>query len=93
MKISQSIFKSTGDKIKEDKMAKEVKTTVKKAAVAKKTPIKKKVTKGQSLACEVCGLSVTVEEIGNLIVEEDSVLLCCGKPMKAKAAVKKAVKK
>lgn len=75
-------------------MAKVVKTTVtKKAAVAKKTPIKKKVTKGQSLACEVCGLAVTVEEIGNLIVEEESVLLCCNKPMIAKAAAKKAVKK
>jgi hypothetical protein len=74
-------------------MAKEIKTAVKKAAAAKKTPIKKKVTKGQSLACEVCGLSVTVEEIGNLIVEEESVLLCCGKPMKDKTPVKKAVKK
>ena len=34
-----------------------------------------------------------IEEIGDLVVETDSVLLCCGKPMKDKATVKKAVKK
>jgi hypothetical protein len=73
----------------------------KKAATAKKTPIKgpakatikKKVTRGDSYACEVCGLGVTVEEIGNVVVEEDSVLLCCGKPMKKKVTGKKTVKK
>jgi len=79
-------------------MAKDVKTATKKETVAKKTPIKKtlikkKVTKGQALACEVCGMAVTVEEVGDMIVETDSILLCCGKPMKDKAAVKKAVKK
>ena len=74
-------------------MAKEVKATVKKAAEAKKTPVKKKVTRGQSLACEVCGLSVTVEEIGDQVVGTESVLLCCGKPMKDKTTTKKAVKK
>ena len=80
-------------------MEKEVKTLDKKATMAKvetsqkKTPIKKNVSKGQALACEMCGMSVIVEEIGGVVVEEDSVLLCCGKPMKDKAAVKKAVKK
>ena len=73
-------------------MAKDVKTMNKKATVAK-TPIKKKVTKGQALACEVCGMAVTIEEVGDIVVETDSILLCCGKPMKDKAAVKKAVKK
>lgn len=73
----------------------------KKAATAKKTPIKgpakatskKMVAKGDSYACEVCGLGVTVEEIGNMVVEEDSVLLCCSQPMKKKVAGKKTVKK
>jgi hypothetical protein len=74
-------------------MAKEVKTAVKKAPGVKKTPTKRNINKGQKLACEVCGLSVMVEEIGGVVVEEDSVLLCCGKPMKDKATVKKAVKK
>jgi hypothetical protein len=80
-------------------MEKVVKTADKKAAAAKietaqKKPfIKKKINKGQALACEVCGMSVVIEEIGDLVVEQDSVLLCCGKPMKDKATVKKAVKK
>ena len=80
-------------------MEKVVKTADTKATAAKVGPaqkkpfVKKKNNKGQSLACEVCGMSVVIEEIGDLVVEEDSVLLCCGKPMKDKAAVKKAVKK
>jgi hypothetical protein len=74
-------------------MAKDTKPTVKKVTEAKTTPAKRKINKGQTLACEVCGISVTVEEIGNAIVEEESVLLCCGKPMKDKTIVKKAVKK
>jgi hypothetical protein len=80
-------------------MAKETKTVDKKATEAKaktsqkKTPTKRKLNKGQALACEVCGLSVTIEEIGDVVVEEDSVLLCCGKPMKEKATGKKAAKK
>jgi len=75
----------------------EKKTTTAKAAApsklavpAKKAVGKKKYNKGQELACEVCGLAVTVEDIGGLVVEEDSVLLCCGKPLKAKAAAKKS---
>jgi len=74
-------------------MAKIVKAPDKKATEAKKTPIKKKVVKGQTPACEICGLSVIVKEVGDMIVETDNVLLCCGKPMKEKVAVKKAVKK
>jgi hypothetical protein len=66
------------------------KTTAPKAAASPKKATTKKYNKGQKLACEVCGLAVAVEEIGGLVVEEDSVLLCCGKPLKAKAAAKKA---
>ena len=79
-------------------MAEEVKKSEKKSAEAKvgtsqkKTLAKKKLSKGQALACEVCGLSVVVEEIGDMLVEEDSILLCCGKPMKQKVATKKAAK-
>jgi hypothetical protein len=70
----------------------------KKAAPAKKASVKspvkaavkKKVAKGETYACQVCGLGVTVEEIGDLVVEQDSVLLCCGAPMKKKAGAKKA---
>jgi homoserine acetyltransferase len=36
---------------------------------------------------------ITVEEIGGVEAEKDNMLLCCGKPMKDKATVKKAVKK
>jgi hypothetical protein len=74
-------------------MEKVVKTADKKATEVKKTPTKRNINKGQALACEVCGISVTVEEIGGMIVEEDNVLICCGKRMKEKATIKKAVKK
>jgi hypothetical protein len=80
-------------------MAVKAKVGEKKAKVTK--PIKakatssskKKYSKGQTLACEVCGLSVVVNEIGDQVVEEDAILLCCGEPMKEKVAVKKAAKK
>jgi hypothetical protein len=49
----------------------------------KKTQDKKTLSKGDCLACEVCGLSVTIDE--NHAYTEDSVLVCCGKPMKQKA--------
>jgi hypothetical protein len=80
-------------------MEKGAKTADKKAPAAKvatpqrKTATKRNISKGQAFACEVCGLSVMVEAIGDAVVEEDNVLLCCGKPMKQKAGVKKAVKK
>lgn len=63
------------------------------ASASKKATTKRKLNKGQALACEVCGLSIVVDEIGDEIVEEDSILLCCGKPMKEKSSVKKATKK
>ena len=76
-------------------MAEEAKkaTETKAAASPKKATVKKKISKGQSIACEVCGLAVTVEEVGDMVVEEDSVLLCCGKPMKPKATKAKATAK
>ncbi len=66
-------------------------TPAKAKAPAKKVASKRGLNKGQAVECEVCGLAVTVDQIGDEVVEEDAVLLCCGKPMKkAKAAAKKA---
>lgn len=65
----------------------------KKETAKKKGAIKKKkLSKGQVMTCEVCGLAITVEEIGDDVIEEDSVLLCCGKPMKEKKPAAKAAK-
>lgn len=65
----------------------------KSSASTKKNSAKSRYSKGQTLTCEVCGLSIAVEEIGDVVVEEESMLLCCGKPMKDKATAKKAAKK
>jgi len=59
-----------------------VKAAVKKA-VAKKSPVK-----GQALECEVCGLAVIVNEDCGCV--ETCDIICCGAPMKAKAAKPKA---
>ena len=64
----------------------------KKAVAPRKRTAKRKVSKGDSLVCEVCGLSVVVEKVGGMAVAEESVLLCCGKPMKEKASKVKAAK-
>ena len=64
-----------------------------KAATKEKKTAKKKISNGDSLVCEVCGMSVIVEEIGGIPVAEETVLLCCGKPMKAKASKAKSTKK
>jgi|WetSurMetagenome_2_1015567.scaffolds.fasta_scaffold07008_4 hypothetical protein len=79
-------------------MAEQAKASVKKtgttkAATPTKAATKKRVSKGESMACEVCGLSVVVEEVGGIAVAEESVLLCCGKPMKAKAVKAKVSSK
>ena len=74
-------------------------TTAKKAATAaKKSTVKapakatakKKVAKGDSYVCRVCGLTVTVERVGNVAYYEESPILCCSKPMKAKKPRAKA---
>ncbi len=58
----------------------------------KRAPRQKKISQGESLVCDVCGLSVVVEEIGDLEVREESVLLCCGQPMKEAKRAKTAKK-
>ena len=66
------------------------KAPVKKAAskaVAKKAPAKvTKVKKGNGYECAVCGLAVTIDEACGCVDYCD--IICCGKPMKAKAARK-----
>jgi hypothetical protein len=66
------------------------KAAASKKTVAAKTTTKKRVSKGESVVCEVCGLSVVVEEIGGVAVSEETTLLCCGKPMKSRKTTAKA---
>jgi len=71
-------------------MAGKASVSAKKTAAAKPSA-KNRVSKGDSVVCEVCGLSVVVEEVGGIAVSEETTLVCCGKPMKArKAAARKA---
>jgi hypothetical protein len=67
-------------------MAQKVKT-------AGKKPAKSKINKGDSLMCEVCGLSIVVEDVGGVEIAEENALLCCGKPMKKKVSKAKMTKK
>ncbi len=53
-------------------------------ATAKKSPSKP--TKGQSYACEVCGLVVTVDE--DCECTDSCEIICCGQEMKPKAAAR-----
>jgi len=61
--------------------------------VVRKASTEKKVIKGDSLECEICGMSVVVGEVGGRAVAEETILLCCGKPMKKKVSKAKSVKK
>ena len=67
------------------------KVATKKAVPAKKTATKKKVAKGDSYSCEVCGVAVTVDEVCGCTDVCD--IVCCGEPMKPKKAKAKAAKK
>jgi hypothetical protein len=70
----------------EGKMAQIKRTTTKKQAVGKS----KKVTKGDSFVCEVCGLAVTVDESCGCV--ETCDIICCGQPMKARSKRVKVAK-
>ena len=50
-------------------------------AEKKAAPAKKKIAKGDSYVCEVCGIAVTVDEVCGCVDVCD--IICCGKPMKA----------
>ena len=43
--------------------------------------------KGDKLTCEICGLSVTVDEVAGSITFKEPV--CCGKPMKLNLSSRK----
>ncbi|MGD1041191.1 MAG: hypothetical protein ABR914_10305 [Dehalococcoidales bacterium] len=64
-----------------------------KAATKEKKTAKRKINNGDSLVCDVCGMSVIVEEVGGVPVAEETMLLCCGKPMKTKASKTKSTGK
>ncbi len=56
-------------------------------AVAKKAPARvARAKRGDGYECAVCGLAVTIDEACDCIDVCD--IICCGKPMKAKAARK-----
>ena len=61
-----------------------------KKSAAVKPVAKGKISKGDSIECEVCGLSVVVDEIGGIPVREETTLFCCGKPMKTRTTPRKA---
>jgi hypothetical protein len=63
----------------------------KKAAPGKKAPAKKKISKGDSYVCEVCGLAISIDEACGCIDVCD--IICCSKPMKQRKAKAKAAKK
>jgi hypothetical protein len=44
----------------------------------------KKMAKGDSYVCEVCGLAVTVDEVCGCVDVCD--IVCCSQPMKARAS-------
>ena len=54
----------------------------------KATSTKKKVSKGDSYECGVCGVVVTVDECGH----EDSLIMCCDHPMKVRKVKVKTAK-
>ncbi len=63
-------------------------------AVKKETPERKatgkKLAKGDSYACEVCGLSLVVDEVCDCVDVCD--IICCGEPMKERRIKVKATK-
>ncbi len=65
----------------------------KKAAAPKKVTAAKKITraaKNEKLVCDTCGLSLIVDEWGDVYGEE---LICCGTPMKSRTRRAKAAAK
>ena len=56
----------------------------------KQAAAKKKMAKGVSYTCEVCGLVVSVDEVCGCVDVCD--IICCGKPMKERKSKVKATK-
>ncbi len=54
------------------------------ATAARKTTPRERASKGDTFECEVCGLSVIVDEESG--AAEYNEVLCCGKPMAARTS-------
>jgi hypothetical protein len=90
----------TGISEKENKTAKTKTVTGKTAAQKATSPAKKtatrtsakdKLNKGDALTCEVCGLSVVVDECGDVMAAHE--VICCGQAMKPRARRTRAAAK
>ncbi len=64
---------------------------VTKKAMPVKKAEKKEIGKGDSYVCDVCGLSVVIDEVCGCV--ETHEILCCDQPMKQKKSRIKATKK
>jgi rubrerythrin len=62
----------------------------KKASAAKKPKARKTISKGDYYVCDVCGLSVVVDEVCGCV--ETHEILCCERPMRKRATRAKAAK-
>jgi hypothetical protein len=62
----------------------------KKVSAAKKSRAKRATFKGDNYVCEVCGLSVIVDEVCGC--EEVHEIICCEKPMRKRTTKAKAAK-
>jgi hypothetical protein len=70
-------------------MAEKVPTSAQKVGQAK-PHARNKPNKGDSVVCEVCGLSLVIEQLGGIAVAEETALFCCGEPMKTRKISEKA---
>jgi len=78
-------------KVAAKKVATKKVAPVRKAVAAKKRGVAGKTSRGDSYACGVCGLLVTVDETCGCADVCD--IICCGKPMRVKKAKVAAKKK
>jgi hypothetical protein len=62
----------------------------KKTSAAKKPRATKKTSKGDNYVCEVCGLSVIVDEVCGC--EEVHEIICCEQPMRRRTTTARAAK-
>jgi hypothetical protein len=62
----------------------------KKTSAAKKPRATRKTAKGDNYVCDVCGLSVIVDDVCGC--EEVHEIICCEQPMTRKATKAKAAK-
>ena len=81
IKTATSVKKSAAP-VKKTAAAVKSRVIAKKAVPARKPVSTRKASKGDIFECGVCGLAVTVDEISGYA--EETVILCCAQPMKAR---------